>query len=219
MRHQPIGIDAIAGKTAAQMIINTALTDFARRHQNRCAHIRVAGQLSFLPNELIKERLRKFRRTGQPALGAVNMLSQCARGALRQIGRHVTTRIGRRFGAQALRQCFGVGFDLIGCFGPNARNFSEDLHKAGPPILRGFGEICAAPKGRAIGVEANGQGPAALLAHHGQRAHINLIKVGALFAVKLDADEIGVHQRRHFFVFKAFMRHHVTPMTRRITNG
>ena len=57
------------GKTAAQMIINTALTDFARCHQNRGAHLGVAAQLGLLPNEFVKEWLGKLRRAGQPALG------------------------------------------------------------------------------------------------------------------------------------------------------
>ena len=49
MRHQPIRINAIAGKAPADMIVNPALTDFARAHQNRLAHGGVAAQLGLLP--------------------------------------------------------------------------------------------------------------------------------------------------------------------------
>ena len=95
----------------------------------------------------------------------------------------------------------------------------EDLHKARATILRIFGKICAAPKGRALSIQTYGQWPAALFAHHGQRAHINLIKVGTLLAVELDADKMRIHQRGDLVILKAFMRHDMAPMTRRIADG
>ena len=219
MRHQPIGIDAIARKAAAQMVVNTALTDFTRCYHHRRAHGRVAAELGLLPDEFIQEWLREFRRAREPALVQINMCAEVLRRTLRQIGGHGPARIGLGFGAQALRQSFAIGLNFVRRLAPDAADFSQYLQKARAPILRIFGKICAAPKRRAIAIKTNGQGPAALLAHHGQRAHIYFVQIGALFAVELDADEIGVHQRRHFFVFKAFMRHHMTPMARCIANG
>ena len=99
---------------------------------------------------------------------------------------------------------------------PYARDFGEDLHEAGTAILRRFGKIRATPKRSAVSVQTHGQGPAALFAHHGQGRHIYVVHVGALFAVKLDANEMRVHQGGHVIIFKAFMRHDVTPMTRGI---
>ena len=97
-----------------------------------------------------------------------------------------------------------LAFILSGVSRRFARNFSEDLHKAAAAHIAGFLGICAAPKRRAIGIKTNGQW-IRMLAHHGQQRSYISSKVGALFAVKLDADEIRVHQRRHLFVFKAFM--------------
>ena len=44
------------------------------------------------------------------------------------------------------------------------------------------------------------------------RRLINAVKVGALFAVDFNADEIGVHHCGGGFILKGFVRHHMAPM-------
>ena len=52
-----------------------------------------------------------------------------------------------------------------------------------------------------------------------KRRHVNLIDIGALLAIDLDADEQFIHQRGDRIVFETFMRHHMAPMAGRVTNG
>jgi len=51
-----------------------------------------------------------------------------------------------------------------------------------------------------------------------QRRHIDLVDIGPFLAIDFDIDEQLIHHPRGRFVLKALVRHHVTPMTRGITN-
>ena len=63
------------------------------------------------------------------------------------------------------------------------------------------------PSGRQKTVEAN----------HG--VHVDLVHVGTLFAVDLDADEVAVHESRRRLVLKRFAFHYVAPMTGAVADG
>jgi hypothetical protein len=44
------------------------------------------------------------------------------------------------------------------------------------------------------------------------RGDVDLVKVGALFAVELDGNEMGVEDLRHRLVVEAFLLHHMAPV-------
>ncbi len=68
-------------------------------------------------------------------------------------------------------------------------------------------------------VEEHGQRPAATtLCQQLMRSLIDLVNVGAFFAIDLDIDKQLVHERRRALVFKRFVGHDVTPVTGGITN-
>ena len=74
-------------------------------------------------------------------------------------------------------------------------------------------EVGAAEERHAVGREEHGERPAAVLALQLQRALIDLIDVGHLFAIDLHADEALVHEARRLRVLEGLVRHHVAPVT------
>ena len=82
-----------------------------------------------------------------------------------------------------------------------------------PPVAVARREVGAAEEGHAVGREEHRQRPAAVLALQLQRLLVDLIDVGHLLAVDLDADEALVHQARGLRVLERLVRHHVTPVT------
>ena len=120
--------------------------------------------------------------------------------------------------SQPLAQRFAVARDFFRGLGIDARQLLQYLHETGSAILRCLGKICAAPKGRTVRVKKHGQRPAALLAHHRQGGHVNIIEIGALFTVQLDAHIMSVHQRRDLIVFKTLMRHDMAPVARGVAD-
>ena len=55
--------------------------------------------------------------------------------------------------------------------------------------------------------------------HHLHGVHVDLIEIRPLLAIDFDVHEVLVHELRDLFVFKRLVRHHVTPVTRRITDA
>jgi hypothetical protein len=53
--------------------------------------------------------------------------------------------------------------------------------------------------------------------HHLNSIHVDLIKVWSFFPIDFDIHKVIVHQPGDFFILKRFVRHHMAPVTRRIT--
>ena len=58
-----------------------------------------------------------------------------------------------------------------------------------------------------------------MLGHRLHGLHVDRVNVRAFLAVNLDRDEVTVHERGGRLVLKAFVLHHVTPVTRRIADA
>ena len=90
--------------------------------------------------------------------------------------------------------------------------------KRGPPIAVLGRKIGATKKRLTLGSQKDRQRPATVLAQQLQRMLIDLVDVGMLLAVDLDVDKVLVHQRRRLSTLEGFVRHHMTPVTRRVAN-
>src|SRR5579885_1916199 len=97
-------------------------------------------------------------------------------------------------------------------------NRLEHAHKGRPAIFGCLGKIGAAPKWLAVWRQEHRERPAALLAKGVERAHIKMIDVRALLTINFDVNEELIHHGSRLFVFEAFMRHHMAPVTSGITN-
>ena len=79
--------------------------------------------------------------------------------------------------------------------------------------------IGSAEKSFAVRREKRRHRPAAAPAENLDGGHVDLVDIRPLFAVYLDRNKVGVQIFRHRFVFKAFVLHHMTPVTGGITDG
>src|SRR5262249_41438283 len=61
--------------------------------------------------------------------------------------------------------------------------------------------------------------PSALSGEELDRGHVDLVEVGAFFAVDLDADEVVVEQASDLLVLKALVLHDVAPVARRVADA
>ena len=89
-----------------------------------------------------------------------------------------------------------------------------------PSVATFPGDICTCRKWFLIRChEYSKRPPAAAKIHHSTDTHINIVNVRAFFSVDLNAYKYLIHQSCDLRVLKRLVRHYVTPMTCRITNG
>lgn len=124
---------------------------------------------------------------------------------------------GRGRGVTSVLQARGEGRGLGQyarmIFFPILGNFLEQSGEArtAPAVLRR--EIGAGKERFLIGGEEHGHGPATLIPVQRQRGlHVDLIKIGPLFAIDFDADEMLIHDPGDRLVLKRFPLHDMTPM-------
>ena len=98
------------------------------------------------------------------------------------------------------------------------RHRAQQVLEARPAEPRLRGEVRAEEVRPAIGQAKRRQRPAAALAHHLDRVHVDRVDVGPLLAVDLDVDEQLVHQLRDRRVLEALVRHHMAPVARRVAD-
>ena len=82
-----------------------------------------------------------------------------------------------------------------------------------------FRVVGAAEERAPVGGQEAGHRPAALPGQRDGGVHVDRVEVRPLFAVDLDADEVGVHRRGDVVVLEGFVRHHVAPVARRVPDG
>ncbi len=129
------------------------------------------------------------------------------------------TGAGRTDDLQMVGQLFGLVEKRSAAILPSVEHGIEHGVETGHAARGLGGPIGAAVKRLLVGSEKHRHRPtaAARQALHG--VHVNLIDVGALFAVDLDADEVVVELLGDLRVLEAFMLHDVAPMARRIADG
>jgi hypothetical protein len=111
------------------------------------------------------------------------------------------------------------GHQLLALPGPAVGEGAQHAGKAGPvgTILRR--KIRAAEKRFQVGREPHAHRPAAAPGHGLHVGHVNAVHVGPFLAVDFDGDEMRVQQRGDLRVLERLVRHHVTPVAGRVTDG
>src|SRR6266700_6013143 len=72
MRHEPALVDRVAGKAAAEMIVDSPVADALERELDKAEVARLNGALARSPQELEKGGLRKFGRALEPAVNRID---------------------------------------------------------------------------------------------------------------------------------------------------
>src|SRR5205807_2209225 len=86
-------------------------------------------------------------------------------------------------------------FDVVPSSSPGLGEREEHAAEGGPTEALVGREVGPAEEGLAARREEDGERPAAVLGEELHRVLVDLIDVGALLAIDLDADEVLVHER------------------------
>ena len=95
---------------------------------------------------------------------------------------------------------------------------SRSCRKLGRPWRGDRREVGAAVERPALGREEHRHRPAAAAGQRLDRAHVDLVEVGPLFAVDLDRDEALVQEGRGGLVLEGLALHDVAPVARRVAD-
>ena len=161
----------------------------------------------------------KFRRLAETSVHAVGnpharLLSQFEQRLVEALGSRVRLADLR----DGLRELGRPALDLRASLLPGFVHALEHVAKADHSHA-GFGRpIGAAVKRLERRRQEHRHRPAAVTRECGDGGHINLVEIGPLLAVDLDADVVGVHQVGDGRIFKTFVLHHVAPMTRAVAD-
>jgi hypothetical protein len=211
VRDAPVGVDAVAEEAAAELVLQAA---FGHPLQT-LAQVRAQAVVAVALQYPQFHRMGKLRRALPAAVVGVGLAAPVGQGCLqrRQRQRPLLRRL-----AAVVAQEAGQGLRLLGAFG---RAFGIPARQALQHVAEGrqavpcLGrKIGADEKGHQVGrVEEHGQRPAAAAALQrlvGQL--VDAVEVGAFFPIKLDVQEVRIHQRRGGWIGKTLARHHVAPV-------
>ena len=106
----------------------------------------------------------------------------------------------------------GVLADVIGLVLIGLGDTQQHRHECRPAEALLLWEIRSSPEWPGVAIEKHRQRPAALFAKAVQRAHVDRINVGTLFAIDFDVDEELVHDAGGRLIFEAFVGHHMAPV-------
>ena len=198
-------------KASADLVVEAALGHLPQRELDHRQSVPVARRV------VVEEELRQvhrageLRRSAEPAVLGVGALEQAQRTLLGGLG------AGQRLaGARPARERFGdLGRalrHLVAAIAPRLRDAREHLAERGHPMARLRRVIGAAVERTSVGGAEHRERPAAVPGQPGHRVHVDLIDVGPLFAIDLDAHEQLVHERRGLGVLERLVLHHVAPV-------
>ncbi len=102
--------------------------------------------------------------------------------------------------------------------GDTEQNARKSWHGLASVVAVFWWEVGTTIKRATIRHQKDGHGPTALTRHGLYRLHVDTVDIGPFLAVNLDIDKVLVHQCGNLFVLKRLALHHMTPVTRRITN-
>jgi hypothetical protein len=168
-------------------------------------------------------RVGELGAAPEAAVMGVEPAEELARRALEQIG---TEPRGPGFGRsqfadarERLGDLLRASFDLPAARLVDVGNGSEHRRKAGDAVAIARWKIGAREKRPLIGRQKHGQRPAPRAAHELDHQLVDVIQIGALFAVDLDGYEFVVHLAGDAGVLERLALHDVAPVTSRIADG
>ena len=214
VRNAPVGIGRVAIETATEVIEQAtgghrAQADFDQR--------RMINQ-----QQLKRLWMGELRRAAEAAVLSIEALGQMQDRARHERGFETALLIracGQRGLEPAQHAVLELGH-LCAMFAIGARHSCQHIGETRPPVTRGVREIGAAEiRHLILRGEEHGQRPAAVgLREQLVGGLIDLVEVGAFFAIDLDVDEQAVHERGDGRIGEGLVGHHMAPMAGRIAD-
>ena len=108
--------------------------------------------------------------------------------------------------------------DVIALLGPSLGHDLAHARERGHAVPILVREVRPAVERTAVGCEPNAHRPTAPAGECLHRLHVDRVDVGAFLAVDLHVHEQPVHELGHGGILERLVRHHVTPVARRIAH-
>ena len=211
VRDEPLPVDGIAVKAAADEVVHAA-----RGHRVQCLHRRL--QLTAAQEKLESRRRWELRRVPEAAPLRIELATQRQRGLGEQRGHQ---RLAGRLGdpAQLGGDCARISLQVGAAVAPGVGHRLQQLLEARQSVTR-FGRVIGTAEERLTGRrQEDRHRPASVPGERDDGVHIDRVDVGTLLTVDLHRDEVLVEQCRRGLVLERLVRHHVTPVTRRVADG
>ena len=228
VRHDPVGVDAVPGEAARQLVIHAAPGHGVcggLGHRQRAAAVRPCCPLVVPDEELQHHRRRELRRAAEAAAASVELAGQHGHGSRAgslEPGRLSPGRLeprssqprpsqpgplspgrlspGREGLAGPLGQRRG---DLAGLAGHLVSVLPPGLgHAEHQPLELRPRKVGTAEERLPVRRHEHGHRPAALARHRLGGGHVDAVDVRPLLPVDLDRDEVLVHDRRGLHVLE-----------------
>jgi hypothetical protein len=163
---------------------------------------------------------RKLWSAAEPAIVGIIVSSNATVRRVEQVRRQEFVRLfADAHAPQLSQQGSGRALHLVRLLTIGLSHAQQNPRKARHVVAILGRKVSAAIKGDTLGSEEHRHRPTAVLGHHLHSVHIDLVQVGALFAIDLDTDEVLVHQSGDLFVLERFVLHHVAPVTSRVADA
>ena len=218
MRHQPCGVDRIAGEPTADLVVDPAPRHGVEgRPQHEGGSTR-PGKPEDPEQELEDRLLGELGCRSEPTVCGVEAGGDrlIRRLECRQTGSLVGRRrpSGDRPGELA-----GLADDLGATLLPSLLDGGEDPAERGHPVAVLGREVGAGVERLSVGGEEHSHRPAAPPGQRLHRLHVDGVDVGPLLAVDLDVDEGAVHLGCRRLVLERLVGHHVAPVARGVAHA
>ena len=219
VRHEPAGVRRVPVDAVPELVVDPPAPDRLEGPLDHLERTRLARAAPAPEQEEQVVRRRELRRVPEPAVDRVELEDQGLVGPLDRPGVHLALR--RRGGRlrERGRHLLGRLDERAAPLAPHLRDPRDELahpRRSEPGLLReiGPGEERAPVRG-----QDHGQGPAARAGQELADGHVDLVHVGPLLAVDLDADERLVQELGDLWVLERLAGHHVAPVAGRVPDG
>ena len=164
--------------------------------------------------------MRELGRSAEPALVEIHVTEQgFGRSAWqRRVERPLGGTVLLHPGEPGEKLVDGSG-DVVGALAPRPRDCLQDTWEAGHSMAVDRREVGPAVERLPVGREEDRHRPPPSTGEHLDGLHVDVIHVGSLLAIHLDAHEVLVHDARDPGVLERLPLHDVAPVTGGVADG
>ena len=211
-------------KSAAQLIVHSALGHGAQRDQNHVAGFLIASGCPIAQQEIQHAGTREFGRSAESAQPRIERSPERVKGRIQRVlpyaGRLLAGSILRLAILPQLLDHLRAGLlDPGALFFPCASQAFQNRAESRAPITRIGREVGPSEKRFALGRHPYRHRPSPAAGGRLDEEHVHAIQIRPLFTIHFDRDEMFVQHASHVLVFEGLALHHVAPVTGGITDG
>ena len=225
VRHEPVTVDGVAMEAPADLVADAAVGHAVEREARHVLPVAAASAIVTAEQEWEDRTRRELRRTAEATVHLIEHRRELGDRAVDHLATRGVVVLGLLAGVavvrrlQRRRDALGLRLDVTTTLAIRLADGVHHLLEArhpGPVLRR---KVRAAVEGPAVGGEPHRHRPAAVAGQADDGLHVERVHVGALLAIHLHVDEQAIHHRRRLDVLERLVRHHVTPVARRVADA